>query len=166
MKGRKIEILIHLRSSVILLLSVVLCAACTDRELYNSQTAVSADGWEMHDFKSFVVEIPQNDCYDIEMFVRHDSEYEYRNLWLFIDHIKPDSTFATDTLNIELADAYGRWLGGGWGSYHQMEFPVAYKMSLDSGTHQIRIKQAMREYKLKGVANVGVKVIRSKEPHQ
>lgn len=147
-----------LRSSVMLLLSIVLCVACTPKELYNSHTDIPVDGWEIQDVQTFAIDIPAQGSYDIDMFVRHNNDYKYRNLWLFVDCIAPDSTVVTDTVNIVLADHYGRWNGAGWGSYYQVEHPLRHTHRLDSGTHIIKITQAMREYKLQGVANVGVKL--------
>ncbi len=151
-----------LRSSVVLLLSIVLCTACTRRELYNDYVDIPAGGWEIQDSKTFTIDVPAQGCYDVDMFVRHNSEYKYRNLWLFVDHLSPDSVLTTDTVNIVLADRYGRWSGGGWGAFRQIEHPINRALPLDSGVHVIKITQAMREYNLKGVANVGVKVTASK----
>lgn len=152
----------RLRSIAMILLSVVLCMACGSRELYNSYADIPTSGWEIQDSKTFTVDIPSPGHYDIDMFVRHNSEYKYRNLWLFVDHIYPDSTLHTDTINIELADRYGRWNGSGWGGNRQIECPISHTQQLDSGVYTIKITQAMREYNLKGVANVGVKVSNSR----
>lgn len=163
MKEVKTKIYKCLRSSTLLLLSIVLYTACTERELYNHYANIPASGWEIQDNKTFTIDVPSQGYYDIDMFVRHNSEYKYRNLWLFVDHINPDSTQTTDTINIELADHYGRWNGRGWGAFRQIEHPISHVQKLDSGIYTIKITQAMREYNLKGIANVGVKVAASKK---
>lgn len=132
-------------------------------EIYNSNTAIEADGWEMYNAKEFTVEIPATASYDVELFVRHNSNYPYRNLWLFIDHTTPDNITTSDTINIAMADAYGQWKGGGWGTAYQIKQPIHHLQLLDSGSHTIKISHAMREFKLRGINNVGVSVARNEE---
>ncbi len=97
--------------------------------------------------------------YDIDMFLLHDNDYRYRNVWFFIDYMSPDSSVVTDTVNCVLADTYGRWYGGGWGSYYQYEQRLKEGVRLDSGRYEVRVAQGMRERNLKGIAAVGVRVV-------
>ncbi|MBR3951311.1 MAG: gliding motility lipoprotein GldH [Bacteroidaceae bacterium] len=150
------------KSSLLLLFGLLLLISCTGNVVYNDYVAIPGQGWESHDGKEFVITLPANDSYDINLFVRHGSLYQYSNLWLFVDHISPDNVVTTDTVNIILADAYGNWQGKGWGNSHQVEVNIAHKQPLDSGVHVVRLNQAMREYKLRGIANIGVSVEKSR----
>ena len=148
---------IETRSSALLLLALFL-SACRGNELYNSYTAIEADGWKMYDAKAFAIDIPATGSYDVELFVRHNSQYPYRNLWLFIDHTTPHGVTTTDTINIAMADAYGQWNGGGWGTAYQIKQTLHLQHPLDSGSHTIKISHAMREYQLRGINNIGVTI--------
>ena len=149
------------RSIIVMLLASLLATACSNNTIYNNHTAISNDGWESYDAKEFTIDIPTSDNYDINLFIRHSSTYNYCNLWLFVDHITPQSTQYTDTINLEISDPYGKWIGKGWGNSHQIEKNIALKQHLDSGTHIIKVQQAMRQQNLKGIANVGISIKKS-----
>lgn len=147
------------RSSLMLLLGVtLLLCACGSRELYNESIAITETGWSAQDSKTFTIDMQSQQPCDIEIFVRHTTQYPYRNLWLFVEHTAPDSTINNDTINIAMADKYGNWNGSGWGSHHQIQHTLHHALPLDSGTHIVKITQGMREEKIKGIANIGVKV--------
>ena len=158
MKGDKItKTDPKLRSSALLLLALLLLVACSRDVVYNDYVAFATEGWEAYDSKEFAVTLP-SDSYDINIFVRHGSTYQYSNLWLFVDHISPDNVVTTDTVNIVLADTYGNWLGRGWGNSHQVEMNVVHNLPLDSGHHVLKINHAMREHKLGGINNIGLSI--------
>ena len=164
MKGDKItKTNLKPKSSIMLLFGLLLLTACASNTVYSDYKAIPNEGWESYDSKEFVVTLPTDGCYDINLFVRHSNVYQYSNLWIFMDRLTPDSVFTTDTVNITLADLYGNWVGNGWGNSHQVEMNVAHKLPLDSGVHVIRLNQAMREHKLRGIANIGVSVETSHE---
>lgn len=162
MKGDKItKTNLKPKSSIMLLFGLLLLTACTGNVVYSDYVAISNEGWESYDSKEYVVDLPAAGSYDVNLFVRHGSVYQYSNLWIFMDRLTPDSVLTTDTVNIPLADPYGNWLGRGWGNSHQVEVNVAHKLPLDSGVHVIRLSQAMREHKLRGIANIGVSIEKS-----
>ncbi len=140
------------------ILSLILCVACTGNDLYNAHTDIPKEGWSQHIQQEYNFTIQQRDTCNISLFIRHDNSYKYRNIWLFVEHISPDSICRTDTINYTLADRYGNWYGGGWGTYHQFQHILYRQIPLDSGTHTIKISQAMRERYLQGISNVGINV--------
>ena len=166
MKGNRItKTTTNNRSSAIqaLLLTLILLATgCRINDTYNAHTNISNDGWTMRDTQTFTFDIDCQSNYDVNIFLRHDNQYKYRNIWLFVDHISPDSTITTDTINIALADQYGRWLGSGWGSTNQIQQALPYTQPLDSGTHHIKVTQAMRDPLLKGIKNIGINITPAK----
>lgn len=140
------------------LFALLLLSSCTTNDIYNTHSDIPHTGWEAHNVQIFTFDIPEKNIYDVNLFLRHENEYKYRNLWLFIKYIQPDSTCITDTLNCILADTYGHWYGGSWGSYYQYSQNLKLNQPLDSGTHTLEITQAMREHNLKGITNIGIRV--------
>ena len=151
------------RSIALTLLALLLITACNNNTIFSSHTPIPNKGWESYECKEFYINIPATDNYDIDLFISHSSAYQYSNLWLFVDHISPDSTLTNDTINIAIADPYGKWIGNGWGNLHQIETNIAHSQMLDSGTHIIKLNQAMRDYNLKGISNIGLSVTKSEE---
>lgn len=87
--------------------------------------------------------------------VRHGKDYLYRNLWLEVSYADTDSTRKADTLNIELADAMGRWHGRGMGL--SMEVLDTLPGSFPIAEHRaVRVRHIMRADTLHGIERIGV----------
>jgi len=63
--------------------------------------------------------------YSVTLAVRHENTYRYSNLSLLVDLIAIDSTVSRKTVNMPLADEYGNWKGGGFGSLYQNSIVIA-----------------------------------------
>ena len=71
--------------------------------------------------------------------VRHTTDYEFQNLFLFVKAEK------TDTLELLLANKEGKWLGKGIGDVREVEFVyVKDKVFAKKGELTFEIEQAMR----------------------
>ncbi len=141
-----------------LLLVIFSLNACTVNDICNSHSSIPSDGWHQDSVQSFSITITQPQQYDVSTFVRHNTQYPYSNLWLFVEHVYNNRTLSIDTVNLTLADPYGRWQGNGWGATYQVTHSLINKQPLDTGSHIFNIKQAMRDEMLKGIINVGVSV--------
>ena len=115
--------------------------------------------WDKDSICQFKVEI--NDTltpHYISVVIRHNDNYSYRNLWLFIDISSPFGTVRCDTLDCELADNLGNWLGQGI-SVYQFEKPYEkYIRFPRSGVYTFSICQGMRDDMLKNISEVGIKL--------
>ena len=108
------------------------------------------------------MEVPVSDTlgvYNVALRLRHTDDYPYSNLWLFITTVAPGNATTVDTVNIRLADEYGRWLGSGIGASIQYEFLYRRAFRFDrSGLWHIVIQQGMQDSELPGITAVGIKV--------
>lgn len=88
--------------------------------------------------------------------LRHTAAYAYGNIWL---EIIPDLAAGTpDTLDIALADRYGRWLGSGTGPSVQKTDTIRRNFALRRG-QRLRIRHIMRTDTLDGIEQVGLTFI-------
>ena len=81
--------------------------------------------------------------------VRHTTDYEFQNLFLFVKAEK------TDTLELLLANKEGKWLGKGVGDVREIE--VVYrkdKVFPKKGNFTFEIEQAIRYGKLEKIQNL------------
>lgn len=85
--------------------------------------------------------------------VRHSNAYPYRNIWLEVTTQTLGTKFL-DTINIELADVYGRWHGTGFGPSYQYEVPVGDAKNIGDTT-LISVRHIMRVDTLRGVEQIG-----------
>jgi gliding motility-associated lipoprotein GldH len=137
---------------------VFLCFfSCSEKEVFSEFYSVENGSWDRE--KPAVFEINVNDTlsrYNLDLVVRNNDDYPFRNLWLFIDRENPDGTMVSDSLNIELADVYGKWYGKGMSLYSlsvscgsDLQFP-------HSGNYVYNIRQGMRENPVKGISDIGL----------
>lgn len=142
-------------------LIVLLCLSCSQSTITHQYESIPQDGWNRDNILNFDVAIDsiQSEC-NIDIELNYNNKYPYRNLYLFVSATDSvASKIFSDTLNITLADEYGKWLGDGWGSsYQQVEnYKKNYKFP-SSGNYNIHIQQGMRDNTVKGIEKVGVKV--------
>lgn len=92
--------------------------------------------------------------YNVLITVRHDTEYPYQNLWLFVKSASPDGIVVQDTVECYLADNRGKFLGDGVSVY---EMPILYMRKIKfpkQGPYKFEIQQGMRDTILAGVRNI------------
>lgn len=88
-------------------------------------TRLPQDGWQCTMPLTFVPEYDDSaSTYDLILAVRHAGSYGYRNLSLVVDVISADSTVNRQNIDMTLADEYGNWKGGGFGTLYQMTAPL------------------------------------------
>lgn len=87
--------------------------------------------------------------------LRHTDAYIYSNLWLEVECVDADKTTHRDTINLRLADPYGRWLGIGNATDFQVTDTVFKGLRHVSGS-PIRVRHIMRVDTLTGIDIVGV----------
>ncbi len=100
--------------------------------------------------------------YDIIVDVRNQDDYPYQNFWLFVNSFSPDGRVYRDTLDCILADNYGRWIGRGAGSLHQL--PVSYMQRIQfpiKGNYRFELVQGMRDDTIHGISDIDISICHS-----
>lgn len=97
----------------------LLCAACHPEVTEDAEFhSIGAHGWAYGDTLEFESEFSDSIVSArLAVAVRHSSAYIFENLWLEVSvpPVAGDTVGITDTVNVRLADSYGRWLGRGSG---------------------------------------------------
>ncbi len=158
MKLKKIVKSIYL----IPVLLAMLLVSCSEGVLFD-QTAQVNGHWYKDNPREFNVTVSDSlATYNFYLNVRHSTDYRYSNLYLFLQTRFPNGHLTRDTLQLILADNTGKWLGKGWGSVkedqillkHNLRFPL-------TGNYRFTLWQAMRADTLKGIRDVGLRIVRS-----
>lgn len=115
------------------------------------------DGWQRTLPLTFRPEYDDSAAtYDITLAVRYDNSYRYRNLTMAVDVITADSAVNRRTVDMALADEYGNWTGGGFGTLYQSTVPVVEAVTPDEA-RSIVVWQSMGECDtLRGLVNLGI----------
>ena len=131
------------------LIACVVLESCNSREVYYQFEDIKSTLWSKTDSLGFVIDtnsVVPGIPYDIQVETVNNSKFPYQNLWLFIrSNISGEKVFDQDTLQIKLADAYGNWLGSGFGSYYQTSSPFKARIIFpQKRNYKFRIIQGMR----------------------
>lgn len=155
MKEGKSSILLSIIS-----ISVLLLISCNSNVAYTDSFAMQDNVWKLTDMPVYRFDVTDTiSAHDIFFSVRTGSSYPFRNIFLFVTTTSPEGKSLTDTLEYQLADEKGRWLGKGFGDINEMR--LTYKSNIFfpvTGLYQIRVQHGMRVEDLKGVYDFGLRI--------
>ena len=98
--------------------------------------------------------------------IRNNSEYKFSNLFIITELVFPNQTKVVDTLQYQMADEKGAFLGVGFTEIKENKlFYKENKKFLLSGKYQLNVRHAMRKNGevhpiefLKGIQDVGFSI--------
>ncbi len=138
-------------------------ASCSRGERdYSRWQHIPNEGWAYGDTIFLLpvdTALPDNDTIvnrRLHLGLTHDNDYPYSNVWLEVTYTGTGRRYRY-TLNIPLADIYGRWLGSGFGSDYQREVTITPAADIDL-TVPVEVRHIMRLDTLKGIDKIGILV--------
>lgn len=140
---------------------IVLGTACKERPFYETFAPVNKAGWYTDSIASFEFEVEDTlSSYRVFLNFRANNDYPYSNLYLFRRIYSEQGLEYSDTANLIMADAYGKWLGEGLGELKTFKrvFRRQPLRFTHTGTYRFEIVQAMREDPLIGVEDIGISI--------
>ncbi len=129
--------------------------------MYFQFKGIKGAQWNENTSFDFAVDIADTlSYYDVFLEVRNNESYPFRNLWLFVNLNTPEGSVRKDTVNCELADAFGKWHGDG-SNLHTLSLPFEQGVRFRiPGTYLYSIKQGMREEELQGISDIGLRIVK------
>ena len=108
--------------------------------VYKNYHSFNNSNWNSDSVIEFNYEIKDTIIsYDVLLAVRHSVDYEYQNLFLFIEGEN------RDTIEIMLADKIGKWHGRGLGDVREVRYNIyTNKVFKKEESYTIMVEQAMR----------------------
>jgi gliding motility-associated lipoprotein GldH len=140
---------------------VVFLFGCSDSNRWLSMsTAVENSKWAKEGALKMTFEVSDTiRLFDFIVDIRHDDRYKYSNLYLFVDMSFPNGKVSSDTLELNLSDASGEWLGTGAGSLYEVGFKFKDRKKFPlSGVYNVSIRHGMREEEIEGITDVGLRI--------
>ncbi|MGE0078580.1 MAG: gliding motility lipoprotein GldH [Bacteroidales bacterium] len=137
-----------------------LFTACDPGADFDQSVTIPNDKWNVDSLAVFTIPVVDTvSAYNLYVNLRNTTDYQFQNLYLFIDIHAPNGAFLRDTFECDLADDRGKWLGKGKGRIYDNKFLYHKGVKFSSkGDYRVEIQQAMRVDDLKGLANVGVRM--------
>jgi len=142
------------------MLLMVTLSSCDQNRFFEQNVEVEQERWAYNDAKTISVDVKDTvSTYDFYLNIRNTNDYPYANLYLFIQTIFPDSLYARDTIELQLANHDGRWLGEGKGKYKYSHFILRHAMHFNKlGLHEFKIAHGMRKDTLYGISDIGIRL--------
>jgi gliding motility-associated lipoprotein GldH len=140
--------------------AALLLGGCSPDALFSGSKSIPEGGWRADEPVSFTWEVTDTlqRC-DFFVDLRHNQEYPFSNIYLFLEFTFPNGKIGRDTLGCDLADERGRWYGSGFGNLvdHRIGFREATSFPL-TGSYTVTMRHAMRTDPLPGIEDVGFRL--------
>ncbi|MDR2835482.1 MAG: gliding motility lipoprotein GldH [Bacteroidales bacterium] len=152
----------HLIFFLVIIFCSLLTTSCNKNKIYEKYEKIDHYVWSSDSIITFSVEIDDTaSLYNLDLLIRHANFYPYSNLWLTANIIRPNFSYAIDTIECILAEDNGKWLGDGLGDiwdytkYWKQQNSTIFKQK---GKYIFQINQLMRTEKLSGIMEIGLKI--------
>lgn len=155
------------RSALILLfLGLLFLVSCDKNRIYDEYETLP-NQWHKDSIVDFQLTAPDtlND-YNLFINLRNNSDYRYSNLFLITEIHFPKGKVISDTLQYQMTEPSGEWLGTGFGDIKENKF--WYKENFrftEDGDYVVTVQQAMRKRdsvmgieNLEGITEVGFRI--------
>ncbi len=118
---------------------------------YENYYSFSDKQWNTDSVVSFKYTISDTTkSYDLKLKFRHMVNYEFQNLFLFLEGNKKD------TVEIVLSNKNGKWLGSGVCDVREVEYVFSEDVVfIKAGMQELQIEQAMRYGSVEKIENLG-----------
>ncbi len=149
---------------VVLFLGLV---SCDSNRVFDEYSSVKNNVWLKGDIVLFEVNVEDTiSKNNVFINIRNNKDYEFSNLFLIAKIQFPDGLAVIDTLEYEMTDKSGNFLGSGYTDIKENK--LFYKENVrfhQKGLHILKVEQAMRKSSniqgldsLKGITDIGIRI--------
>ena len=145
-------------AAIIAIVIALAMASCVNRGAFSDFHTLDDSGWAYGDTVTFIVNRADSIApAAVKVAVRNSNDFPYSNLWLEVScrNAAGTATLSRDTVNLRLADPYGRWTGKGFGASYQTEATVTPRAVIDNGS-RIMVRHIMRADTVAGIEQLGI----------
>lgn len=150
---------------------LILIQACQSDIVYSNYQKVEATTWQPNQEMLFEINLKDTtNTYNLFVNIRNNKDYQYSNLFLITQMIFPNQVKVVDTLEYEMTNATGKFLGSGFSDIKENKLFYKEKVRFkETGKYLFKVRQAMRKQnevsgiQLKGITDVGISVEKVKQ---
>ncbi len=157
-KNKYIDMRLLLSAFSLLLILV----SCDENRIFDEYKSIPDASWNKDDVVRFDIKLDdtlsKNQVY---IKVRNTADYPYSNLYLFTRVEFPDGRVLVDTLEYQMTDEEGMWLGDGVSGIK--DNLLYYKKDVvfyEKGDYKFSVQHGMRNDNLIGIHDVGIRIER------
>ena len=140
-------------------LLLVLLTSCLNQPVYEKSYSFKKNQWDFNAKPSFKVEIQDTtQTYDFTITFRTTTDYEYNNVWFYLNTTTPDGEKAREPFEMKITNTDGSWIGKKTGTIVETELFFKSRKLPKSGIYSFYLEQGITEPNLKNVLDVGLRV--------
>ncbi|MDP4263451.1 MAG: gliding motility lipoprotein GldH [Bacteroidota bacterium] len=159
MKKNPLEALKKNRVYLLIAISLLLIASCTNIDLYEKTVPVPGQAWK-NDFRPvfhFTIKDTVS-LYQLYLVLRHNEKYNYNNIYINL-YVKAPGRDSVMKIQKSLVLASNdNWKGTGIDDIYEHRIELGEPQTLKAGDYQFTLEQIMRENPLQNVLDVGLRV--------
>ena len=156
-----------MRKIIFLFIISIIITSCSDSTVYDRYQSLANSTWHKDSIINFKFN-PTDTISRNNLFInlRNNNNYQYSNLFLIVAIDFPDNNRFIDTLEYEMTDAEGKFLGEGFTDLKENK--LEYKTNVIfpvTGEYNVHVQQAMRKGGevngieiLEGITDVGLQI--------
>jgi gliding motility-associated lipoprotein GldH len=161
------ETILPRNNFLIIVFVLISLTSCDSKSIFNQYKSIANSSWEANKKVDFQFTI-QDTISKRNLFInlRNNKNYQFSNLYLITELNFPNGTKVLDTLQYEMTNAKGEFLGSGFSEIKENK--LFYKESKAfpvSGAYSFKVYHAMRKNgqvasipSLKGVTDIGLSI--------
>lgn len=141
--------------------------SCDSDRKFDEYVSIENSNWQKDDTITFNLNVSDTiSAQNLFINIRNNNDYKYSNLFIITEILSPNQYATIDTLEYEMTNATGKWLGNGFTDLkeNKLFFKENYIFK-KSGKYDIKIIHAMRKGKethgiasLEGITSVGLRI--------
>lgn len=156
------------RNSIfIFFLTVFVIISCDSARVYDEYIMLPNGSWNKNNAVAFTFPVKDSiNKKNLFINLRNNKDYNYSNLFLITQINFPDGQIIVDTLEYDMTDVTGKFLGKGFSSIKENK--LFYKENITfpiTGEYTLKVRQAMRKNgeiegieELEGISHVGFRI--------
>ncbi len=144
--------------------------SCDKNRVFDEYKSTENGSWEKNNSIQFLFQVTDTiSVNNLFLNIRNNNNYKYSNLYLITKISFPNGNKIIDTLQYEMADKTGKFLGSGFSEIKENK--LFYKENIrfpSSGNYTLSISQAMRKNgetvgieSLNGITDIGFRIEKS-----
>jgi gliding motility-associated lipoprotein GldH len=156
-----------MHKNLLLIICAILIISCNSKTVYNQYQPINNHQWSFENPVEFIVNNTDTiSGKNVFINIRNNKDYEFSSLFLIAKIQFPKGMTIIDTLEYEMTDAKGQWLGTGFTDIKENK--LFYKENVvftETGDYLFSIQQATRSINdiegknpLNGITNVGLSI--------
>jgi gliding motility-associated lipoprotein GldH len=141
------------------LAAILTFSSCQEQAMYEKVYSFEGSTWTQKVKPSFSVEIKDVDKeYDFILTLRTTTDYDFNNLWIFLNTVTPSGSRAREPFEIKISNPDGSWAGKKTGTI--VEFPLNFKRRKmpEKGTYTFILEQGITSSSINEVLDIGLRV--------